>query len=199
MQLLVFKRALGVEWYSRTIHLGVKWNGDMECNLVFKIINMLEWYSRTVPLGISNRNFWQVVSIENTWELTKHFYGMGCNFWSLKEQLMWNDIQEQFHWESNKFHGNLIAFWSIRIRKGIIQLYGIGCNSWTSSIGGAIDLEWYYLVECNWESKEQMVSIKWNRMQFMDFLNWRSNWSGMILSHSIQLGMKGTNGINYME
>ena len=100
MQLLVFKRALGVEWYSRTVHLGVKWNGDMECNLVFKIINMLEWYSRTVPLGISNRNFWQVVSIENTWELTKHFYGMGFNFWSLKEQLMWNDIQKQFSWES---------------------------------------------------------------------------------------------------
>jgi hypothetical protein len=44
-----------------------------------------------------------------------------------------------------------------------------------------------------------MVSMKWNRMQFMDFLNWRSNWSGMILSLSIQLGMKGTNGINYME
>jgi len=31
---------------------------------------------------------------------------MGSN-WSLKEQFMWNDIQEQFHWESGKYkkHG----------------------------------------------------------------------------------------------
>ena len=49
-----------------------------------------------------------------------HFYRMGSNL-SGKELLMWNDIQEQFQWESNKFHGNLIAFWSIRIRKGIID------------------------------------------------------------------------------
>jgi hypothetical protein len=27
---------------------------------------------------------------------------MGCNFWSLKEQLMWNDIQEQLHSTSNQ-------------------------------------------------------------------------------------------------
>ena len=31
----------------------------------------------------------------------KHWYGMGSN-WSLKEHLMWNDIQKQFHWESNQ-------------------------------------------------------------------------------------------------
>jgi hypothetical protein len=85
-----------------------------------------------------------------------------------KEQLIWNDI---------------ITFNSIgNERKQWYQLHGIGCNSWTSSIGGAIDLEWYYLVECNWVLKEQMVSITWNRMQFMDFINWRINWSGITLS-----------------
>ena len=31
----------------------------------------------------------------------KHWYGMGSNR-SLKEQWMRNDIQEQFHWESNQ-------------------------------------------------------------------------------------------------
>jgi hypothetical protein len=44
-----------------------------------------------------------------------------------------------------------------------------------------------------------MVSITWNRMQLMYFINWGSNCSGMILSLSIQLGIKGNNGINYME
>ena len=85
-----------------------------------------------------------------------------------KEQLIWNDI---------------ITFNSIgNERKQWYQLHGIGCNSYSSSIGGAIDLEWYYLIECNWVSKEQMVSITWNRMQFMDFINWRINWSGITLS-----------------
>ena len=85
----------------------------------------------------------------------------------------------QFNWESNET---------------------IGCNSWTSSIGRATDLEWYYLFQFNWEWKEPMVSITWNRMQLVYFLiNWRSNWSEMILSQWIQLGMKGNNGINYME
>jgi len=32
----------------------------------------------------------------------KQWFGMGTN-WSLKEQLMWNDIQKQGHcWESNQ-------------------------------------------------------------------------------------------------
>ena len=85
----------------------------------------------------------------------------------------------QFNWESNET---------------------IGCNSWTSSIGRATDLEWYYLFHFNWEWKEPMVSITWNRMQLVYFLiNWRSNWSEMILSQWSQLGMKGNNGINYME
>jgi hypothetical protein len=85
----------------------------------------------------------------------------------------------QFNWESNET---------------------IGCNSWTSSIGRATDLEWYYLFQFNWEWKEPMVSITWNRMQLVYFLiNWRSNWSEMILSQWSQLGMKGNNGINYME
>ena len=76
----------------------------------------------------------------------------------------------------------------------------IGCNSWTSSIGRATDLEWYYLFQFNWEWKEPMVSITWNRMQLVYFLiNWRSNWSEMILSQWSQLGIKGNNGINYME
>ena len=85
------------------------------------------------------------------------------------------------------------------------QLHGIWCTNWctSSSIGGSIDLKWwYYLNEFNWESKETMVSITWrNRMQLMYFINWGpSNWSGMMFSHSIQLIMKGiTNGINYME
>jgi len=93
-----------------------------------------------------------------------------------KEQLIWNDI---------------ITFNSIgNERKQWYQLHGIGCNSWTSSIGGAIDLEWYYLIECNWVSKEQMVSITWNRMQFMDFLNWRINWSGITLSLLFNLNKK---------
>jgi len=49
-------------------------------------------------------------------------------------------------------------------RKQWYQLHGgIGCNWCTSSIGGAIDLEWNYLIECNWEWKEL----------------WYSNWSGM--------------------
>jgi len=52
---------------------------------------------------------------------------MGCNFWSLKEQLMWNDIQEQFQWESNKFHGNLIEnTWGLTK-----HFYGMGCNFWS--------------------------------------------------------------------
>ena len=85
----------------------------------------------------------------------------------------------QFNWESNET---------------------IGCNSWTSSIERATDLEWYYLFQFNWEWKEPMVSITWNRMQLVYFLiNWRSNWSEMILSQWSQLGMKGNNGINYME
>jgi len=114
----------------------------------------------------------------------------------------------QFNWESNET---------------------IGCNSWTSSIGRATDLEWYYLFQFNWEWKEPMVSITWNRMQATDLewyylfqfnwewkepmvsitwnrmqlvyflINWRSNWSEMILSQWSQLGMKGNNGINYME
>jgi hypothetical protein len=85
----------------------------------------------------------------------------------------------QFNWESNET---------------------IGCNSWTSSIGRATDLEWYYLFQFNWEWKEPMVSITWNRMQLVYFLiNWRSNWSEMILSQWSQLGIKGNNGINYME
>ena len=85
----------------------------------------------------------------------------------------------QFNWESNET---------------------IGCNSWTFSIGRATDLEWYYLFQFNWEWKEPMVSITWNRMQLVYFLiNWRSNWSEMILSQWSQLGMKGNNGINYME
>ena len=29
----------------------------------------------------------------------KQWNGVGCN-WSSKEQLMWNDIQKQFSWES---------------------------------------------------------------------------------------------------
>jgi hypothetical protein len=29
----------------------------------------------------------------------KQWHGLGCN-WSLKEPFVWNDIQEQFHWES---------------------------------------------------------------------------------------------------
>jgi hypothetical protein len=85
----------------------------------------------------------------------------------------------QFNWESNET---------------------IGCNSWTSSFERATDLEWYYLFQFNWEWKEPMVSITWNRMQLVYFLiNWRSNWSEMILSQWSQLGMKGNNGINYME
>jgi len=85
----------------------------------------------------------------------------------------------QFNWESNET---------------------IGCNSWTSSIGRATDLEWYYLFQFNWEWKEPMVSITWNRMQLVYFLiNWRSNYSEMILPQWIQLGMKENNGINYME
>ena len=44
------------------------------------------------------------------------------------------------------------------------QLHGIGCNWWSSSIGGAIDLEWHYLFQFNWESKETMFSITWNRI-----------------------------------
>ena len=84
----------------------------------------------------------------------------------MEEQFIWNDI---------------ISFNSIgNERNQWYQLYGIGCNSWTSSIGGAIDLEWYYHFQFNWESKETMVSITWNRMQFMYFINWTgSNWSGM--------------------
>ena len=83
------------------------------------------------------------------------------------EQLFWNDI---------------ISFNSIgNQRKQWYQLHGIGCNWCTSSIGGAIDLEWNYLIECNWELKEQMVSVTWNRMQLMEFINWGSYWSGMTL------------------
>ena len=146
------------------------------------------------------------------------------------EQLIWNDI---------------ISMNSIgNERKQWYQLHGgIGCNWCTSSIGGrAIDLEWNFLIQFNWEWKELlMVSITWNRMQLMHFINWlgkqlirndifsfnsignerkqqwyqlhgiwcncwctflinwRSNWSEMILSQWIQLGMKGNNGINYME
>ena len=85
----------------------------------------------------------------------------------------------QFNWESNET---------------------IGCNSWTSSFERATDLEWYYLFQFNWEWKEPMVSITWNRMQLVYFLiNWRSNWSEMILSQWSHLGMLGNNGINYME
>jgi len=34
------------------------------------------------------------------------------------------------------------------------QLHGIRCSWWTTSIGGAIDLEWHYPFWFNWESKE---------------------------------------------
>ena len=94
-----------------------------------------------------------------------------------KEQLIWNDI---------------ITFNSIgNERKQWYQLHGIGCNSCSSSIWGAIDLEWYYLIACNWVLKVQMVSVTWNRMQLMEFINWGSYWSGMALSLSIQLRIKG--------
>jgi hypothetical protein len=45
----------------------------------------------------------------------------------LEEQLIWNDII------SLNAIGNERNKWC--------QLNGIGCNSWTSSVGGAIDLE----------------------------------------------------------
>ena len=101
-----------------------------------------------------------------------------------KEQLIWNDI---------------ITFNSIgNERKQWYQLHGIGCNSCSSSIGRAIDLEWYYLIACNWVLKVQMVSVTWNRMQLMEFINWGSCWSGMTLSLSIQLRIKGNNRMQFM-
>ena len=122
----------------------------------------------------------------------------------------------QFNWESNETIGcnswtssigratdlewfNLFHFnWDWK--EPMVSITWNRCNWCTSSIGGAIDLEWYYLNEFNWEWKETMVSITWrNRMQLMYFINWMSNWSGMILSQWIQLGIKGNNGINYME
>jgi len=69
----------------------------------------------------------------------------------------------------------------------------------TSSIEGSFDLEWHYLSQFNWESKVTIVSITCNGIQLNNFLNWRIIWFGMTLSLSIQLRIKGSNCINYME
>ena len=63
-------------------------------------------------------------------------------------------------------------------------------------IGGSSHLECHNLFWFNQESKDTIVTITWNRMQFKYFLNWRSiNWSGTRLSLLNQFW----NFINYME
>jgi hypothetical protein len=113
--------------------------------------------------------------------------GIGCNWCTSSTggaiDLEWNYLIE-CNWESKEL------MVSITLNR---------CNWCNSSIGGAIVLEWYYLFQFNWESKETMVSITWKRMQFMYFINWRgSNWSGMTVSHSIQLRIKGNNRMQFM-
>jgi len=138
----------------------------------------------------------------------------------LGEQLFWNDIisfnsignqRKQWYQLHEKGCNSCISSigggaidleWQYLIQFNWESKETIGCNSWwtSSTIGRATDLDWYYLFQFNWEwRKETMVSITWNRMQLMYFINWGSNCSGMILSLSIQLGIKGNNGINYME
>ena len=136
-------------------------------------------------------------SIGNERNQSYQIYGIGCNSWSSSIggaiDLEWYYLVEcNWEWKEVSVTWNRMqlmefinwgSYWSGMTLSLSIQLrIKGGCNSWTSSIGGAIDLEWYYLIECNWVSKEQMVSITWNRMQFMDFLNWRINWSGITLS-----------------
>ena len=45
----------------------------------------------------------------------------------------------------------------------------MGGISKTSTIEGTFDGEYHYLIQCNLESKEAVVSITWNRMHLMDY------------------------------
>ena len=105
-----------------------------------------------------------IISMNSIGNQRKQWYqlhGIGCNscissIGGGAIDLEWQYLI-QFNWESKET---------------------IGCNSWwtSSTIGRATDLEWYYLFQFNWEwRKETMVSITWNRMQLMYFINWESN------------------------
>ena len=56
----------------------------------------IDFYLR-IGTGIIDKLF----LLKSLGDQKKHWYGMRTN-WSLKEQLMWNDIHKQFHWESNQ-------------------------------------------------------------------------------------------------
>jgi hypothetical protein len=161
-----------------------------------------EWYQLHGGIGCNWCTSSIVGAIDLEWNFLIQFT------WEWRKETMvsitWRNRMQLMHfinWLGKQLILNdRITFNSIENQRK--QLHGIGCIWCTSSsIGGAIDLKWYYLNEFNGEWKETMVSITWrNRMQLMYFINWRSNWSGMKFSYSIQLGMtKGNTGINYME
>jgi len=103
---ITWNRMQFMDWYQ--LHgIGCNWRTSSNSIISFTIeleskntlASIAVSISFTVELGIKeyidikwflfndrNRNHWQ--SLRNN---KKHFYGMGCN-WSLKEQLIWNNI-----------------------------------------------------------------------------------------------------------
>ena len=94
----VFKRAIVVNdiqkqfyWESVMSDILLQFNWESKNTLT-----SIDFYLR-IGTGIIDK----LLLLKSLGDQKKHWYGMRTN-WSLKEQLMWNDIQKQFHWESNQ-------------------------------------------------------------------------------------------------
>ena len=188
---------IGCNWCTSSTGgaIDLEWNYLIECN----------WESKELMVSITlNRCNWCNSSIGGA--IVLEWYYLFQFNWESKETMVsitWNRMQFMYfiNWRGSNWSG--MTEWQYLIQFNWESKETIGCNSWwtSSTIGRATDLEWYYLFQFNWEwRKETVVSITWNRMQLMYFINWLGEqliWNEIISFNSI--GNERNYGINYME